>query len=109
MRANKIQKAEELWSKTRDLIRPSTENSSEEYIKIKFNLDDGLALNKTIEIPSMIIVVRAVFHENNKYYPQIFLEESLWKLQITDLKERNQKAFIMYLLVPVIIYCYLIK
>ena len=64
MRANKIKKDEELWSKIRDLIRPSTENSSEEYIKIKFNLDDRLALNKTIEIPSMIIVVRVVFHEN---------------------------------------------
>ena len=38
-------------------------------MKIKFSPDDDLPLNKTIEIPSMIIVVRAVFHENNKYYP----------------------------------------
>ena len=37
------------------------------------NLDDELPLNKTIEISNMIIVVRAVFHENNKYYLQIFL------------------------------------
>ena len=37
-------------------------------MKIKFNLDDKLPLNKTIEIHNMIIVVRAVFHENNKYY-----------------------------------------
>ena len=35
-------------------------------MKIKFNLDDELPLNKTIEIPSMIIVVRAVFYENSK-------------------------------------------
>ena len=34
-----------------------------------------------IEISSMIIVVRAVFHENNKYYRQVFLEECLYKLQ----------------------------
>ena len=33
-------------------------------MKIKFNLDDELPLNKMIEIPSMIIVIRAVFHEN---------------------------------------------
>ena len=33
-----------------------------------------------IEIPNMIIVVRAVFHENGKYYPQVFLDESLYKL-----------------------------
>ena len=37
-------------------------------MKIKFNSNDELPLNKTIEIPTMIIVVKAVFHENNKYY-----------------------------------------
>ena len=30
-------------------------------MKIKFNSDDELPLNKTIEIPSMITVVRAIF------------------------------------------------
>ena len=49
-------------------------------MKIKFNLDDELPLNKMIEIPSMIIVVRAISHENNKYYPQFFLDECLYKL-----------------------------
>ena len=43
-------------------------------MKIKFNSDDELTLNKAIEIPSIRIVVRAVFHENNKYYPQVFLD-----------------------------------
>ena len=40
-------------------------------MKIKFDLDDGLPLNKTTEIPSMIepLVARANVHENNKYYP----------------------------------------
>ena len=41
-------------------------------MKIKFDSDDDLALNKATEIPTMTIVVRAVFHENNKYYPQVF-------------------------------------
>ena len=41
-------------------------------MKIKFNSRDELPLNKTIENPSMIIVVRAVFYENSKYYPQVF-------------------------------------
>ena len=49
-------------------------------MKIKFNSDDELALNKPTEICSMIIVFRAVFHENNKYYPQVFLDKSLYKL-----------------------------
>ena len=41
-------------------------------MKIKFNSDNELPLNKAIETPSMTIVVGAVLHENNKYYPQIF-------------------------------------
>ena len=36
-------------------------------MKIKFNSDDELPLNETIEIRGMIIAVEAVFHENNKY------------------------------------------
>ena len=51
-------------------------------MKIKFNLDDKLPLNKMIEIPSMIIVVRAVFYENNKHYPLVSLDECLHKLQL---------------------------
>ena len=37
-------------------------------MEIKVNSDDELPLNKTIEIPTITIVVRAVFYENNKYY-----------------------------------------
>ena len=50
-------------------------------MKIKFNSDDELPLNKTKEIPTITIVVRAVFHENNEYYPRIFLDECLCKLK----------------------------
>ena len=50
-------------------------------MKIKFNSDDKLSLNKIIEIPNMTVVVRIIFLENNKYYPQVFLDECLYKLQ----------------------------
>ena len=79
----KIKKYEELWIKIRDLIRSITRNLDdydEKYMKIKFDLDDNLPLNKKIEIPVVTIVVRAVFHENNKYYPQVFLYECLYKI-----------------------------
>ena len=42
-------------------------------MKIKFGSYDYLPLNKTIEIPSLIIVVTAIFQENNKYCPQYCL------------------------------------
>ena len=51
-------------------------------MKIKFNSDDQLPQNKTIEISSMIIAVRAFFHENYKYYQEVFLDECQYKLQI---------------------------
>ena len=49
-------------------------------MEIKTNSDDKLALNKTIEIPSLTIVVRAIFLEKNKYYPQVFWDEFLNKI-----------------------------
>ena len=63
----KTKKYGELWSKIRDLIRSKNSNDyNEKYMKIKFNSDDELPLNKTIEIPTIRIVVRAIFLENNK-------------------------------------------
>ena len=78
----KIKKYEELWSKTRDLIRSRTKSSDdyyEKYMKIKFNWDNKLPQNKTTEIPTMTVVVRAVFHENYKY-SQVFWHECLYEI-----------------------------
>ena len=69
--------------KIRDLIKLTTKNSDdydEKYMKIKFNSDDELPLNKNIETPTMTIVVRAFFLENNKYYPRFLLDECICKL-----------------------------
>ena len=74
----------ELWNKIRKLIRLKTKTSDDydkKYMKISFNSDDKLPLNKTIETPTIIIVLRAIFLANNKYYPQVFLEECLYKLK----------------------------
>ena len=49
-------------------------------MKIKFDLDNNLPLNKMIEIPIVTIVVRALFHKNSKYYPQVFLDDCLYKI-----------------------------
>ena len=49
-------------------------------MKVKFNSEHKLPLNKTIEIPIMTIVVTAVFLENNKYYSQAFLDECLYRI-----------------------------
>ena len=68
----KIKKYQKMWGKIRNLIRSVTKNSDD--------YDYELPLNKTIEIPRMKTVVRAVFYENKKLYPQVFLDECLYKL-----------------------------
>ena len=76
-RKEQIKKYEEPWINIRGLIRSSTKNSDdydEIYMKIQFNSDDEFPLNKMLDIPTITIVVRAIFPENNKYYPQVFLE-----------------------------------
>ena len=47
-------------------------------MKIKFNSDDDLPLKKMLEPFYMVIVIRSPFHEDNKYYLQVFLDECLY-------------------------------
>ena len=66
-----LKKYEKLLIKIRDLKKSITKNLDEfdeKYMKIKFNSDDKLSLNKAIELPAMTIVVRAISYENNKYH-----------------------------------------
>ena len=50
---------------------------NEKYMTVKFNSDDVLSSNKTIEPDNIIILIRSVFHEGNKYYPHVILQECL--------------------------------
>ena len=49
-------------------------------MKIKYNSDDELRLNKAVEIHNATIIATAVFHKNNKYYQEFFLDEYLYEL-----------------------------
>ena len=50
------------------------------FMKIKFNSDDDLPLDKPLKFPVMTMVVRSVFEKDGKFYPQIYLDECLHKL-----------------------------
>ena len=54
--------------------------SGEDYMKIKFNLDDDLTLNKQLKFHNTTI--RSVFEEDGKLYPQVFLDDTLYELNI---------------------------
>ena len=53
---------------------------TKDYTKIKFNSDDNLPLNKPLKFYQMTITIRCVFSEDNKLYPQVFLDEALYSL-----------------------------
>ena len=81
------EKYDELWKKIENIIRAkgnSSDNYDEKNIKIKLNSDDNLLLKKTLELHN-IIANRSVFHEGNKYYPQVFLDEYLRKSTQQDI------------------------
>ena len=40
----------------------------------------------------MIILIRAIFHENNKYYPQVFLDECVYKTKKLNVKKNLKKT-----------------
>ena len=52
------------------------------YMKIKFNPDDNLPLNKSLKFHNMTITIRSVFKEVGKIYPQVFLDDTLYELNI---------------------------
>ena len=41
-------------------------------MNIKFNSDNNLPLDKILKLHNLTIVVRSVFQEDGKYYPQAF-------------------------------------
>ena len=51
-------------------------------MKIKFNSDDNLPLNKPLNFDNMTITIRSVFEENGKLYLQDFLNDTLYELSI---------------------------
>ena len=49
-------------------------------MKIKFNSDDNLLLNKKLKFYNLIMIVKSIFPEDNKYYFEVFLDECLYEL-----------------------------
>ena len=48
-------------------------------MNVKFNSDEGLLLNKPLKFHASTIVVRSVFEEGDKLYPQTYLDKCLYK------------------------------
>ena len=49
-------------------------------MKINFDTDDNLSLNKLLKLYMLTIIVRSVFEEDGKFYTQVYLDERLEEL-----------------------------
>ena len=79
-----LRKYTELWNETKNPIE--TINGSKpiknkkHFMKNKFYSDDELPSGKTLSILILLIVVRSVFKNDNKYYLQVYIHECGYEL-----------------------------
>ena len=60
--------------------KQSSTEYDKDFMKIKFSSDDNLPLNKTLKFHNITIVIRSLFEEHGIFYPQVYLDECLYKL-----------------------------
>ena len=78
-----LKKYSDAFNGIRDKIREINNNEydyEQEYMKVKFNSDYDLPLNKSLKFRLMTITIRHVFEEDGKLYPQVFLDDTLYEL-----------------------------
>ena len=78
-----LKKYNDTFNGIRDKIGEINNNECDyekEYMKTKFSSDDDLPLNKSLKFRLMTITIRHVFEEDDKLYPQVFLDDTLYEL-----------------------------
>ena len=77
-------KLAEIWRGINYQIKKINNGSVGEYVKdymkIKFDSDDNLPLNKILKFRVLTIIMRNIFEKDGKYYPQIFLDDCLYEI-----------------------------
>ena len=79
-----LEKYADVWDGIKNEIKAKNcgqENDyGKDYMKIKFNSDDDLPLNKPLKLHAVTIIIGYVFEEHDKLYPQILLNDALYEL-----------------------------
>ena len=78
-----LKKCNDVWDGIKNKINEVNSGECDyekDYMKIKFNSDDDLPLNKPLKFHLMTIIIRCVFSEDGKFYPQLFLDDTLYEL-----------------------------
>ena len=80
-----LKKYNDVFNGIRDKIKEINSDECDhekDYMKIKFNSDDDLPLNKPLNFHNMTITIRSVFKKDDKLYPQVFLDDTLYESNI---------------------------
>ena len=78
-----LKKYNDVWNEIKNKIKEVSDSECDyekDYMKIKFNSDNNLPLNKPLKFNLMTIIIRRVFEEDGKFYPQLFVDDSLDEL-----------------------------
>ena len=80
-----MQKYQEVFDGIKEIIKKINDysqpiNYDDNYMKIKFNTDDNIPLNKIIYFPTITIIIRSVTQKDGKCYPPLFLDECLYEI-----------------------------
>ena len=80
-----MQKCQEVFDGIKEIMEKINDYSypikyDDNYMKIKFNTDDNIPLNKIIYLPTITIIIRSVTKKDDKYYPQLFLDDCLYEV-----------------------------
>ena len=77
-----LEKYKEVWEGIKKEIKTINSGEKIEYgkdlKKKRFESNDDLPLNKPIKLCNITIIIRSVFSENAKFYPQLFLDDALY-------------------------------
>ena len=80
-----LKKYSDVWSEIKnriDAINSCECDYEKGFMKIKFNSDNNLPLNKPLKFHIMTITIRSVFEEDGKLYLQVFLDDTLYELNV---------------------------
>ena len=85
MKTKKFQKSTKKFGKVfkkklKRLMVAKKLNMRKIFKKIRFESNDNFPLNKPIKLRLLTIIIRSVFSEDGKLYPQLFLDDALYEL-----------------------------
>ena len=73
-----MQKYQEVFNGIKNYNQPTKYDDN--YMKIKFNTDDNIPVNEIIYFLTITIIIRSVTKKDDKYYPQLFLDDCLYEV-----------------------------